>query len=106
MMKSFNILLVLLVVILAVILQKLEWIPMGRDLLRNYKRSLISKEEMKDLLVQEWRKHFGPKKSDLERKHLELASWPMSIGGRRVFLSAKRTEPLRPFLRGSLQLIR
>ena len=103
MKKSFNILLVLLVVILAVILQKLEWIPMGRDLLRNYNRSLISKEEMKDLLVQEWRKHFGPKKSDLERKHLELASWAMSIG---VFLSATRTEPLRPFLRGSVQLIR
>ena len=85
MKKSFNILLVLLVVILAVILQKLEWIPTGRDLLRNYKRSLIIKEEMKDLLVQEWRKHFGPKKSDLEGKHLEMSSWAMAITGRRVF---------------------
>ena len=85
MKKSFNILLVLLVVILAVILQKLEWIPTGRDLLRNYKRSLITKEEMKDLLVQEWRKHFDPKKSDLEGKHLEMSSWAMAITGRRVF---------------------
>ena len=78
-------LLVLFVAILAAVLQKLEWIPTGRDLLRNYKQSLITTEEMKDLLVQEWRKHFGPGKSELEAKHLEIAIWALAITGRRVF---------------------
>ena len=78
-------LLVLFVAILAAFLQKLEWIPTGRDLLRNYKQSLITTEKMKDLLVQEWRKHFGLEKSELEAKHLEIASWAMAIRGRRVF---------------------
>ena len=85
MKRGFNMLLVLLAVLLAVILQKLEWISTGRDMLRNYKRSLITKEEMKQLLVQEWRRHFGPENSDLEEKHLEIASWAMAIRGRRVF---------------------
>jgi len=78
-------LLVLLAVLLAVILQKLEWISTGRDMLRNYKRSLITKEEMKQLLIQEWRRNFGPENSDLEEKHLEIASWAMAIKGKRVF---------------------
>ena len=85
MKRVFNMLLVLLVAILAMVLQKLEWIPTGRDLLRNYKQSLISTEEMKELLAQEWRKHFGAEKSELEAKHLEIASWAMGIRGRRVF---------------------
>ena len=37
------------------------------------------------MLVQEWRKHFGPGKSELEAKHLEIAIWAMAITGRRVF---------------------
>ena len=80
-------LIALLVVFLAMILQKLEWIPTGRDLLRNIKRSLITEEEMKELLLQEWRKHFGPEKekADFEGKHFEIASWAMAIRGRRVF---------------------
>ena len=40
---------------------------------------------MKNLLVQEWRRSFGFEKSDLEEKHVEIASWAMSIRGRRVF---------------------
>ena len=76
---------VLLAVLLAVILQKLEWISTGRDMLRNYKRSLITKEEMKQSLLQEWRRSFGPENSDLEEKHFEIASWAMQIRGRRVF---------------------
>ena len=78
-------LIALLVVFLAMILQKLEWIPTGRDLLRNLNRSLKTKEGMEDLLRQEWRKHFGSEKSDFEGKHLEIASWAMAISGRRVF---------------------
>ena len=42
---------------------------------------------MKELLLQEWRKHFGPEKekADFEGKHFEIASWAMAIRGRRVF---------------------
>ena len=78
-------LIVFLVLFLAMILQKHEWIPTGRDLLRNLNRSLKTKEGMEDLLRQEWRKHFGSEKSDFEGKHLEIASWAMAISGRRVF---------------------
>ena len=85
MKRGFNILFVLLAVLLAVILQKLEWVSTGRDMLRNCKRSLITKEEMKQLLVQDWRRNFGPEKSYLEEKHFEIASWAMEIRGRRVF---------------------
>ena len=85
MKRGFNMLLVLLALLLAMILQKMEWISTGRDMLRNYKQSLITKEEMKNLLVQEWRRSFGFEKSDLEEKHVEIASWAMSIRGRRVF---------------------
>ena len=85
MKRGFSVLIALLVVFLAMILQKLEWIPTGRDLLRNIKRSLITEEEMKELLLQEWRKHFGPEKADFEGKHFEIASWAMAIRGRRVF---------------------
>ena len=79
-------LIVFLVLFLAMLLQKHEWIPTGRDLLRNLNRSLKNKEEMRDLLRQEWRKHFGSEKSDFEEgKHFEIASWAMAISGRRVF---------------------
>ena len=40
---------------------------------------------MKQLLIQEWRRNFGPEKSYLEEKHFEIASWAMEIRGRRVF---------------------
>ena len=40
---------------------------------------------MRTLLVQEWRRSFGFEKSDLEEKHVEIASWAMYIRGRRVF---------------------
>ena len=99
-------LLVLLVAILAAVLQKLEWIPTGRDLLRNYKQSLITTEEMKDLLVQEWRKHFGPGKSELEAKHLEIGSWRWPSLEGESFLKETRTGPLRPFSTGLVQLTR
>ena len=85
MKRGFNMLLVLLALLMAMILQKMEWISTGRDMLRNYKQSLITKEEMKKLLVREWRRNFGLKKSELEEKHVEIASWAMSIRGRRVF---------------------
>ena len=85
MKRGFNMLLVLLALLLAMILQKMEWISTGRDMLRNYKQSLITKEEMRTLLVQEWRRSFGFEKSDLEEKHVEIASWARSIRGRRVF---------------------
>ena len=85
MKRGFNMLLVLLALLMAMILQKMEWISTGRDMLRNYKQSLITKEEMRTLLVQEWRRSFGFEKSDLEEKHVEIASWAMSIRGRRVF---------------------
>ena len=86
MKRGFNTLLVLLVAILAALLQILgRDLPTGRDLLRKYKQSRITTEEVKELLVQEWRKHFGPEKSKLEAKHLEIASWAMAIRGRRVF---------------------
>ena len=86
MKRGFNTLLVLLVAILAALLQILgRDLPTGRDLLRKYKQSRITTEEVKELLVQESRKHFGPEKSELEAKHLEIASWAMAIRGRRVF---------------------
>ena len=53
--------------------------------LRKYKQSLITTEEVKQLLLQEWRRNAGFEKSDLEEKHLELASWALSIRGRKVF---------------------
>ena len=49
------------------------------------KQSRITKEDMKQLLLQEWRKDVGFEKSDLEEKHLDLASWALSIRGRKVF---------------------
>ena len=53
--------------------------------LRKYKQSLITTEEVKQLLLQEWRRNVGFEKSDLEEKHLDLASWALSIRGRKVF---------------------
>ena len=85
MKRGFNLLLVLMVIFLAMILQKMEWISTGRDILRKYKHSRITTEEMKQLLLQEWRRNIGFEKSDLEEKHLDLASWALSIRGRKVF---------------------
>ena len=106
MKRGFNMLLVLLVAIFAAFLQKLEWIPTGRDLLRNYKQSLITTEEMlicssrngENILVPEshscrrntWRSPYG--------------RWPSLEG--ESFLKETRTGPLRPFSTGLVQLTR
>ena len=76
MKRGFNTLLVLLVAILAALLQILgRDLPTGRDLLRNYKRSRITTEEVKELLVQESRKHFGPENPFFRMGPRFLAKW-------------------------------